>query len=82
MSVANEQINAKIDQLTGKLTNIAADVTRIKEGIDPNGLTAEEAQAVIAKLDSAISQATAIDDATPEPVAEEPVEEPAPTEES
>lgn len=63
-------IDAKIEQLTGKLSNIAADVTRIKDSINPNGLTAEEAQDVVAKLDAALTQATDIDDSTPEPTEE------------
>jgi methyl-accepting chemotaxis protein len=48
------QVNDATNALGESLSNIAADITRIKEDIG-GGLTASEADAVITDLDSVIS---------------------------
>lgn len=59
MSVTDD-IKADVTALGTALTSIASGVATIAGGIDPNGISAADAQALKASLDAEVSQAQAI----------------------
>ena len=59
MSVTDD-IKADVSALGAALTSIATAVSTIAGGIDPNGISAEDAQALKASLDAEVHQAQSI----------------------
>lgn len=73
-TVANE-FSQKLDLLNGRLDNIQADVTKIKDELpSEGGMTADEVALVRAKLDVALNKAAGIDDQTPNETTEQPAQ--------
>lgn len=66
MSEVNDQINATVDALSTSLDKIKADIATLAGEINPGGLTAEEATALQAKLNTIAGKAADIDALTPD----------------
>lgn len=67
MSEVNDQVQAATDKIAASLVKIRTDIQTLTAQINPGGLTAEEAQALVVKLNGIVGDAQSIDDLTADP---------------